>query len=215
MSRQMSTTQPVGPDVGSTAPLSERRAAVVAGLALAAMALLAPVVVFVVLPADAFGLAAAGILVIAVLDVVVGAALYPVLVGGGRWLAATAAGLRIGYAAAFAAAAVLLVVDADPDRFQALWDRSLLVFGLHLVCVGAALVRGPRTPTWLGMLVAVAGIGYVLDAVLVIADATPDFSFAEVTFLGEIVLLVWLLVRGGRQPSGRDAGDFVGDAPVG
>ncbi|MGA4670389.1 DUF4386 family protein [Propionibacteriaceae bacterium Y1923] len=191
----------------STVPV--RTAAIVAGSSLALMAVLAPLGVMVALPAGATGAAALVVLLVAALDVVVGVALYPVVKPGGALLAGTSAALRIAYAAVFAAAAGSLLAPADTARFQAIWDAGLLLFGLHLGVAGLAMVRArtmPTThpmPTWVGILLVIAGAGYVVDAVTVALTPANPTAFGEFTFIGEVVLLVWLIGWGGRVRAGR------------
>lgn len=190
-----------------------RTAALVAGTSLAAMAVLGPLLLLVALPADATGLAAVLVLATATLDVVAGIALVPVLSPGGELLAKLAAATRIAYAAAFAAAAGFLLGTAEPERFTAAWEAALLVFGVHLVLVGVALVRSSRAPTPIGLLVVVAGAGYLIDAIgaALAAPTAVGIEFAQFTFVGEVVLLVWLLGWAGRshhdrplpEPAGR------------
>lgn len=176
-----------------------RTPSLVAGGSLLLMVLIAPVGLLMALPDGRTGTAALTVLVIVVLDVIVAVALVPVLATGGLLLAQTAAALRIAYAAIFAVAGASLLDPVDEDRFHATWDAGLLVFGAHLVLVGIAAVRGSVIPTWIGWLVVVAGAGYAVDSVIVILDPSATLSLAAFTFVGEVVLLAWLLLRGGRE----------------
>lgn len=181
-----------------------RPAAVTAGVCIALMAVLAPLGLMVALPAGAVGVAAVVVLVVAVLDVVIGVSLYPVLQRAGALLAGCAGALRVAYAAVFAAAAGWLVGVPDVARFQAAWDAALFVFGVHLLLVGAALIRGDGLPSWIGALVVVAGGGYLVDAVSAMVAPTEQLSVGAFTFGGEVVLLVWLIGWGGRVRARQD-----------
>lgn len=176
---------------------SLRASALVAGISLALMVLLALGLVMA-LPAGASGLAAVLVLLISALDVVAAVALYPVLAPGGQLLARTATAMRVAYGAVFATAAGALLEPVDTARFQTVWDAGLLIFGVHLVLVGIAVVRAPTVPTWIGVLVVVAGLGYALDATLVALNPGSAVSFAQVTFIGEVILLIWLIGWAGR-----------------
>ncbi|QCC78822.1 DUF4386 family protein [Nocardioides daphniae] len=176
-----------------------RTPAVVAGAALLVMAVLAPLGLLLALPAGHFGVAALVALTVAVLDVVAAVALLPVLATGGELWAWIAATLRVAYAAVFTVAGASLLAPVDEARFHAVWDAGLLVFGAHLLVAGAACVRSTLVPTWIGWLVVLAGAGYAFDAVVVAVGAESAFSLGAVTFVGEVVLLLWLLVRCGRQ----------------
>lgn len=168
------------------------------------MAILAPIGVMVALPAGQTGIAALVVLVVAMLDIVVAVALFPVIRSGGTLLAAIASATRLVYAAIFATAAGSLAAD-DPARFQAIWDAGLLIFGAHLILVGVAALRSSKLPTWLGILLMIAGAGYVLDSALVLVAPDSPLSLGEFTFIGEVVLLVWLLGWGGRPAKNRTA----------
>ena len=188
----------LAPREPTTTNTSTRTAALVAGISLALMAVLAPLGLMVALPAGLTGPAALAVLVVSALDVVIGVALYPILKPGGELIAGVAAALRVAYAAAFAVAASFLLAPADVERFQAIWDAALFLFGLHLLAVGVAAVRAAGIPTWIGVLVLIAGAGYTVDAVSVALAPSAPLSLGQVAFVGEVVLLVWLIGWGGR-----------------
>jgi len=189
---------------------SLRSSALVGGISLALMALLAPLGLLMALPAGETGFAALVVLVIAALDVVVAVALYPLLAPGGRLLAQIAVAMRVAYGAVFAVAAGSLLEPVDVAHFQAIWDAGLLIFGVHLVLVGLAVIRCPLIPTWIGVLVLIAGAGYTVDATLVALSPGSTLAFAEFTFIGEVVLFVWLIGWGGKREHARDGS---ADAP--
>lgn len=182
---------------------SLRTSALVAGISLALMAVLGPLGLLMALPSGATGAAALAVLIIAALDVLAAVALYPVLKSGGTLLAQSAAAIRIAYAAVFAVAAGSLFRPVDTEHFQAVWEAGLFLFGLHLALVGLAVLRSPLIPTWIGVLLLIAGAGYAIDsATLAILPGSPT-SIGEITFVGEVVLLVWLIGWGGRSRSTR------------
>lgn len=182
---------------------SLRTSALVAGISLALMVVLAPLGLLMALPSGATGVAALTVVVIAALDVLAAVALYPILKSGGMLLAQSAAAMRIAYAAVFAVAAGSLFEPADTERFQAIWDAGLFLFGLHLALVGIAVLRSPSIPTWIGVLLLIAGAGYAIDsATIAILPGSPT-SIGEFTFVGEVVLMIWLIGWGGRSRSTR------------
>lgn len=183
---------------GTMNTVSIRAASLLAGVSLALMAVLAPLGLMIALPAGAVGVTATVVLLIAVLDVFVAVGLYPVLRPAGVLLAASASGLRLAYAAVFAAAAGSLAGQPDIERFEAVWEMGLFVFAWHLLLVGIAGVRADAVPSWVGALVLIAGLGYLIDSVsMAIAPAAP-LAIGEFAFIGEVVLLVWLLGWSGR-----------------
>ncbi len=180
-----------------------------------------------------FRIAIAAFLVVAILDVVVAWGLYVVLRPASESLALLVAWLRVVYAAVFAYALVNLLdvaqllqgpaatglapaqipaqVATSIAAFNHGWDLALAIFGLHLVGLGALLIRSIAFPTILGGLVLVAGVGYLADSFGTILVADYSLSISTFTFIGEALLIAWLFkfaVRGSFDRA-RD----VGEAP--
>jgi hypothetical protein len=170
-----------------------------------------------------FRLAIAAFVVVAMLDAVVAWALYAFFKPVNRELALLAGWLRLAYSAVFAiaisqlAGALHVLGNADSLRaftpeqlhtlallkiadFHDIWTVSLILFGTHLLLIGYLIYRSGFAPKLLGVLVAIAGAGYLTDSfgtLLVSAYAT---SVSAVTFVGEFLLMVWLLDKGRTIP---------------
>jgi len=95
----------------------------------------------------------------------------------------------------------------------------LAIFGLHLLGLGYLLFRSADFPRFLGVLVAIAGVGYLADTFARILVPNFDFTFSLITFVGEPLLILWLFWRaakGFRSESESSAGPMVAEpAPVG
>lgn len=103
-------------------------------------------------------------------------------------------------------------VTAALDRFTAVWDAGLILFGFHLLVVGWLAYRSGYVPRWLSVLVAIAGVGYVVDSLGALVTFLPSTSASTVTFVGELLLALWLLVRSRRvilETSGRPVGPLA------
>jgi hypothetical protein len=164
------------------------------------------------------GLFRAGILaflVVILLDVVVAWALYVLLRPASAGVALLAGWLRLAYAAVFAVAVANLLDVAQllggshssalaPEQLQAQvtasiasfnsgWDIGLSIFGLHLLGIGFLLWKSAHFPRFLGVLVVIAGGGYLADSFGTIL--VPDYSLtiSVFTFIGEALLIPWLL----------------------
>ncbi len=205
--------------------ISRRAAALIAGLSLLAMAVLAGYANFAVLQtlivpgnaqATANNLAAAtdqfrfgiiGFSIVAILDVIVAWAMYVVLKPINKNLSLVAALLRTLYAIVFAFAlsslfnALQLVgapnIAADPimnsiAAFQRSWDIALVIFGIYLILTGY-LFFGDRMPKWLGVLLVIAGLGYMIDSLGKFFVPGYNLTLAAFTFIGEVILIFWLL----------------------
>lgn len=143
-------------------------------------------------------------LLAALLDIVVAAALLRILEPADRILAVTAAWFRIAYTAVFVVAIGQLAsvpgLLADPqlamnaiDSYYSVWRIGLSLFAAHLLLVGYVAFRSGFVPRWISALIVVAGLGYLIDGVgtVLIAGYLPTIS--TVTFVGEVVLIGWLL----------------------
>jgi hypothetical protein len=112
-------------------------------------------------------------------------------------------------------AAALLVLDGgawtaafEPAQRQALAAFFLdlhgfgygvvaqVFFGLWLLPLGALIWRSGFIPKAVGGLVTVAGIGYLVDVVIAAMAPGTGFVLSEFTFVGELLLMGWLLAKG-------------------
>ncbi len=207
-----------------------RTAATIAGIALAIMAVLGGFANFgAIVPLIARGAAEqtaqnisgapllffAGIgsfVIVALLDVIVAAALYTLFKPVSRRISSAAAWARSVYAVLLVAAISQLVTGfsllGDPETalpvlesFNTIWVISLGVFGISLLLVGYLAFRSGFVPKVFGVLLAIAGVGYLADAVGM--TFVSDFSavFAQFMFVGEVAIIFWLLIKGRRLPS--------------
>jgi Domain of unknown function (DUF4386) len=168
-----------------------------------------------------FSLGIAALLVVVALDIVVARALQTFFAPVHHRLASLAAWLRVAYAAIFAVAisqlfaALRLLQTAHHltgfalahrrtealqriEAFQDIWRISLILFGLHLVLIGYLTHRSGYAPRVLGALLVIAGAGYLVDSFGGFFFNRYSVNVSSVTFIGEAILLVWLLVKGRR-----------------
>jgi hypothetical protein len=157
---------------------------------------------------------------VVVLDVVVAWALYRAFAPVHEGISKLAAWFRLVYAAVFMVAIaqlldVLRLLDDDylsmvpTDQRQAgalsqveafidLWDVGLLLFGCHLLLIGFLAYRSGVVPRFIGILLVVAGAGYVLDSLLAVLYDGRLPAVSSVTFVGEFLLALWLVARSSR-----------------
>ena len=143
-----------------------------------------------------------------------------------------AAAFRLAFAAVFLVAisqlvnALALLGDADQalraiDAFDTIWLIGLILFGVHLLLIGYLAYRSGFVPRIIGILLVIAGLGYAVDGFGTVLFA--NFStVGQFTFVGEVALILWLLIKGVRMRPAGDAGDAAivagrpaGDAPAG
>lgn len=205
-------------------------AALIAGISLLAMAVIAAYANFAVImnldvPGDPSTtaanlvesagqarLAAAGFIIVVILDVIVAWGLYIVLRSVNPSLSLLGGWLRLAYAAILAVAinSLLNALHAGPmdpalagfflESFDSLWQIGLIVFGLHLCVVGYLAWQAEFIHWLFGLLLIIAGLGYIVDGFGTVL--IPDYSLdlAMFTFIGEVALIFWLLIRGRKLP---------------
>ena len=204
--------------LGSDADRSIRRAGVTAGVGILLIAALAGFGKFVavdglVTSGDAartatdilaseglFRLGVAALSVVVALDVAVAWALYHVFSPVSTGISLLAAWFRLVYAGVLLVAVshLIEVLRLLGDDFGA----GLLLFGLHLLIVGCLAYRSGYVPRVLGVLLAVAGLGYVVDSIGAILFQGSWTDVSSFTFIGEFLLALWLVVRGRRLTVG-------------
>lgn len=168
-----------------------------------------------------FRAGALSLVTVAGLDVLVAWALRLLLRPAHAGLAVLAAWLRVAYATAFIACLANLFVAARTaaassqvdgftsaqrqsqvllltNTFQDGWEAALLIFGVHLLVVGYLVIKTTYMPAAIGVLVAVAGAGYLADSLGRLTSTDYSVHVSAVTFIGEVALMVWLLWKGRR-----------------
>ena len=175
-----------------------------------------------------FRLGVACLYVVVVLDVVVAWALLRVFSPASRDVSRLAAWFRLAYAAVLMVAVSQLAGIPDlldsgaayssvytaeqvqaqallkTDAFSDIWMAGLILFGVHLVLLGYLAYGSGYVPKVLGVLVVIAGIGYGFDSFASVFVEDVSIEISTVTFLGEFLLGIWLLVRGRRISLGTD-----------
>lgn len=162
------------------------------------------------LPLFIFGIIC--LIVVVVLDVVVALALYRFLAPINRGISKLTAALRIVYAVIFMGAITSLIMAAlmaneghaqnaqsitdSITMYGTVWDVALLVFAAHLILLGWLFYAGKYTPTWLGVLLVIAGLGYGIDSIGLLFIPGYAIEIATVAFVGEVALIFWLFIKG-------------------
>jgi hypothetical protein len=206
--------------------ISMRTAAIVAGLGLLLMAILSPIAYLntfqklvkfddaaltaqnILSSMGAFRMCILLLFIVAILDVVVAWALYILLVPANKNLSALAAWLRVVYAGIFIFAIsklylALQVITADGTQamsflraFQSIWDMALILFGFHLLVLGYVAFQSGYIPKWLGVFLVLAALGYIVDGFGKTLSPAYSLNIAQFTFVGEVLLIFWLLWKG-------------------
>jgi hypothetical protein len=82
----------------------------------------------------------------------------------------------------------------ESSRYE--WGIGLVLFGIHLILLGYLVYRSNFIPRTLGVLLVVAGMGYIVLNLGPYLYPTVDVGWLFITFLGEVIFIFWLLIRG-------------------
>ena len=168
-----------------------------------------------------FRLGIASLIGVVALDVLIAWALYRVFSPVNRSVSMLAAALRLVYAGVLLVAVGQLVgvlriltssgyraafppeqVDAQAMlgviAFNDIWYVGQFLFGLHLIVIGYLAYRSGYIPRLLGVLLAIAGLGYATDSLGAVLSQGVWTDVTSFTFLGEFLLALWLVIRASR-----------------
>jgi hypothetical protein len=82
------------------------------------------------------------------------------------------------------------------NSFRYDWSMSLVIFGIHLGLLGCLIYRSGYIPRIIGILLAINGLGWVIDSLRPYLYPNAHLGFIFVTFFGELIFMLWLLIRG-------------------
>jgi len=72
-----------------------------------------------------------------------------------------------------------------------------IFWGIWLFPMGYLAYKSGFIPKTIGILLIIACFGYVIDSTLVFLDLKIGFVLSDFTFLGELAIILWLLIKGG------------------
>src|SRR6476469_575658 len=168
-----------------------------------------------------FRLGIASLYLVIPLDILVGWALYRVFSPVSKSLSMLAATLRVAFAVVFMVAIsrlvdVLRLLDNDSylavfspaqlhtqellaiNAFNDVWHAGLFLFGLHLLVVGYLAFKSGYVPKFIAVLVVIDGLSYAVDTFGTVLSPGQWTDTATFTFIGELLLGLWLVIRGRR-----------------
>lgn len=160
-------------------------------------------------------------LIVAILDIIVAWALYYFLKPVNSSLSLLAACFRIVYATILIVVLINLLevlrlihtadylsaFTTDQLETQVLillqtftrgWEFGLIIFGIHLLILGYLFFKEGFMRKVLGFLVIISGLGYLTDGAGKLLSSGYSISISMFTFIGELLLIFWLLTKGWR-----------------
>lgn len=100
------------------------------------------------------------------------------------------------YLAVFAADQLQALVLLFLNLHHAGYLIAQVFFGLWLLPLGYLVYKSGFLPSIIGVLLMVACFGYLLDVLIFSLFPTFGVMVSEFTFIGELLLLLWLLIKG-------------------
>ena len=200
--------------------MSPRRAAIVVGMSIIAMFILAIVVDNFILsnfigPGDTaslakdigadqtrFGFAVVGYLLILLLDVAIALALYVVLKPVSRILASLTAVLRLLYATILIIAVLVLVFEfINVYSYGTMKFVGYIFFTVHILFLGYTALKSSYIPKGLGILLIIAFFSYIvlIYGKSVVPEALLPI-FVVPAAIAELLLGIWLLWKRAKIP---------------
>ncbi len=149
-----------------------------------------------------------------VCDIIVAWALYVFLSPVNKYLSLLAALFRIVYTVVVIVSLLNLVtvynLTAYPDNkmydqvmfnlneFRNNFHFGIVFFAIHLLLISYLTMKAKYIPSIMGIFLIISGLGYLASALKPFLFKNVNLDFAVYTFFGELVFMVWLLVKGSR-----------------
>ncbi len=91
-------------------------------------------------------------------------------------------------------------------NLQKFGDKACQIFSIWLLPLGYLIYKSGITPKILGVLMVIAGLGYVSDFLIFTLIPNLHFQIAGVAFLAELPFPLWLLIKGLKKRRGELVG---------
>lgn len=84
------------------------------------------------------------------------------------------------------------------NSFKNEFHFGLIFFSIHLLLLGYFVFKSDYIPKILGVLLIITGLGYLLTSLKPFLFPNVNIDFAVYTFYGELVFMLWLIIKGSR-----------------
>jgi hypothetical protein len=81
------------------------------------------------------------------------------------------------------------------------WSFAFFFFAIHLILLGYLIFKSNYIPGFIGILLIIDGFGWLITILQPFLFPNANLRFIAITYFGELVLLLWLLIRGSRIKS--------------
>lgn len=103
------------------------------------------------------------------------------------------------YLSAFGTAEIHARVMLLLRTFRDTWDMGYVFFGIHLFLIGISAFKSRFIPKVIGVLLTLAGISYLIDYIGRIQFPDLGLGVSFIFGWGELILMLWLLIWGGKN----------------
>lgn len=83
-------------------------------------------------------------------------------------------------------------------NFNLQWSFAFIFFGIYLILLGILVYKAVYIPKIVGIFLILAGSGYLIDTLRSFFFPLIEMDYLMITFLGELVFMLWLLLKGWR-----------------
>jgi Domain of unknown function (DUF4386) len=100
------------------------------------------------------------------------------------------------YLTAFTAEQLQALASLSLDIYQQGFSVAHIFWGLWLFPLGYLVFKSGFLPKVIGVLLILAGVGYLVDFTLFFLFPDITVTVSNFTFVGELLLILWLLIKG-------------------
>ena len=83
-------------------------------------------------------------------------------------------------------------------NFNLQWNFAFAFFSIYLIMLGILSYKASYVPKIIGILLLVAGLGYLINTVRTFFFPAVQMDYLMITYFGELVFMLWLLIKGWR-----------------
>lgn len=83
-------------------------------------------------------------------------------------------------------------------NFNLQWNFAFAFFSIYLILLGALVYKAAYVPKIFGILLLIAGSGYLINTLRVFFFPAVSMDYIMITYFGELFFMLWLLIKGWR-----------------
>lgn len=82
--------------------------------------------------------------------------------------------------------------------FKSGYHFGILFFSVHLILLGYLVLKSDYIPNVMGISLIICGLGYLTNALQPFLFPNLNLKFITLTFFGELIFMLWLLIKGSK-----------------